>query len=110
MPEEHASTIPIHYYYLAAGVGVLLIGGIVWYALSRTHTIDTSAIEQQATDALLNTQATATSSIPATSNPVKDATPAVNPVRAANPFDVGGGSSGSAASTKGTNGYQNPFE
>ncbi len=92
--------------YMVAGVAVLvLVMGIAYASYShRTESTNASVSAQQVNYAIVQTQTAASTSVPTTSNPVKAATPAVNPIDATNPFN--GTSSSSAA---GSGGYQNPF-
>lgn len=83
------------------GLSVLIIAlaiGVWWYMAKQDRGKDTSGTSQSVTELNSSLEAiTATTSVlvPTTADPLKSATPAVNPIEKTNPFN---------------NEYQNPFQ
>lgn len=102
-----------HTLYIVGGgfVIVVFIGVLIWLFIATRQTPQPApAPSRHASDQIAQPQAqtsAAQTQIPATSNPVKDATPAINPVQAANPFAT---SSNTTSTNSSNNGYQNPFQ
>lgn len=77
---------------------VVLVIGVWWYMTKRGHEQDTTDVSQSVTElnsSLEAITATTTVLVPTTVDPLKSATPAVNPIEKTNPFN---------------NEYQNPFQ
>jgi len=67
--------------------------GILWWFLGRNNS-ETSVVQELNTS-LSALSATTSMSVPVTADPLKQATPAVNPIEKTNPFN---------------NTYENPFQ
>lgn len=80
--------------WIACLVGVVAIAAFVWWYAGR-GTANEAGSAAQLNSSLDAITATTSVTIPATSNPLKSATPVVNPIEKTNPFN---------------NEYQNPFQ
>ncbi|MDE1919182.1 MAG: hypothetical protein KGH56_00600 [Patescibacteria group bacterium] len=85
-------------------VVIVVIALAAWYAWPAPQQ-QSAQTAGELNAALEQVQSASSVSVPATSNPLKQATPAVNPIDVTNPFNSPAASSGAA-----NHAYQNPFQ
>lgn len=106
MPENGGAVSHKKLYLWGLVAAAILLAGIAYATYWARSNDGTQSSTNAVNAALVQSQTAAETTIPSTSNPVKDATPAVNPVEAANPFNT----SSARNTNSSTNDYKNPFQ